>query len=101
MSTTFTWSAVTLDRTIADGAVHTVHYTVNATDGTYQAGAYGSVGLEVGGTLIPYEDLTEEVVIGWVKKEIGGEERVAEIEASLQAKIDEQRDPVEASGTPW
>ena len=101
MSTTFTWSAVTLERILANGAVTTVHYTVNANDGTYQAGAYGSVGLEVGETLIPYADLTEEIVIGWVKDRVGGEEKVAEIEAALQSQIDEQRAPVMASGTPW
>jgi hypothetical protein len=38
-----------------------VHYTVNANDGTYSAGAYGSVGLEAPeGNVIPYADLTPE-----------------------------------------
>lgn len=104
MSTTFTWSVSTLDRTVADGIVNNVHYTVNAADDTYSSGAYGSVGLEApaeGDAVIPYADLTAETVIGWVKEKLGGAEKVAEIEATLQAQLDEQRTPTKASGVPW
>ena len=66
MTTTFTWAIANLERETADGFVYTAHYTVNAEDGTYSAGAYGSIGLERPDTLIPFDDLTEEVVIGWV-----------------------------------
>ena len=45
-TTTFTWTVNTLERTVADGIVSVVHYSVNANDGTYSAGAYGSVGLD-------------------------------------------------------
>ena len=44
MSTTTTWSINELERHTAGGIVYTVHYRVDATDGTYKAGAYGSVG---------------------------------------------------------
>jgi hypothetical protein len=82
--------------------VFTAHYTVNANDGTYSAGAYGSVGLEQPeGNVIPYADLTPEVVIGWVQDKLGGEEKVAEISAALQKQIDEQRTPTTAAGVPW
>ena len=104
MSTTFTWSVASLDRTVVDGVVSTVHYTVDAADETYRAGAYGSVGLDApgeGDEVIPYGDLTPEVVVEWVKATIGGEEKVAEVEAALQAQIDEQRTPSKASGLPW
>ena len=104
MYTTFTCSVSTLDRTVADGIVGTVHYTVSAADDTYSSGAYGSVGLEApaeGDTVIPYADLTEAGVIEWVKTALGGDEKVTEIEAALQAQIDEQRTPTKASGKPW
>ena len=104
MSTTFTWSVGTLERTVADGIVGTVHYTVSAADDTYSSGAYGSVGLEApaeGDTVIPYADLTEAGVIEWVKTALGGDEKVTEIQAALQAQIDEQRTPTKANGTPW
>tara|TARA_A100001201_G_scaffold114022_1_gene97703 strand:+ start:755 stop:1066 length:312 start_codon:yes stop_codon:yes gene_type:complete len=101
MSTTFTWNISQLERETADGFVFTVHYTVNASDDTYSSGAYGSIGLERPDTLIPYSDLTEEIVLGWVKEKLGGDEKVQEIESALQAQLDEQRSPTKASGIPW
>lgn len=102
-TTVTTWAIANLERHTADGVVYTAHYTVNANDGTYSAGAYGSIGLEQPDpeTMIPFADLTEEVVVGWVKEKLGGEEKVAEIEAALQAQLDEQRAPTRAQGTPW
>jgi hypothetical protein len=101
MSTTNTWKIAQLERETADGYVFTAHYTVDASDGTYSAGAYGSVGLEKPETLVPFADLTEEQVVGWVKEKLGGAEKVSEIEATLQAQLDEQKAPTKASGTPW
>lgn len=101
MSTTFTWNISQLERETADGFVFNVHYTVNASDDTYSSGAYGSIGLERPDTLIPYSDLTEEIVLGWVKEKLGGDEKVQEIESALQAQLDEQRSPTKASGIPW
>jgi hypothetical protein len=39
--TEFTWGIAQLERHTADGVVYTAHYTINAADGTYSAGAYG------------------------------------------------------------
>ena len=101
MATTFTWGVANLERETADGFVFVCHYTVNANDGTYSSGAYGSVGFQRPDNLIPYADLTEDTVIGWVKEALGGDEKVSEIEAALQAQIDEQRAPSKAAGVPW
>ena len=101
MSTTNTWKIAQLERETADGYVYTAHYTVDANDGTYSAGAYGSVGLEKPETLVPYADLTEDQVVGWVKAAIGGDDKVAEVEAALQKQLDEQKAPTKATGTPW
>jgi hypothetical protein len=99
--TEFTWAIANLERETADGFVFTAHYTVNANDGTYSSGAYGSIGFERPDNLIPFADLTEELVVSWVKETLGGDEKVAEIEAALQAQIDEQRAPSKAAGVPW
>lgn len=100
--TTFTWRINTLERTTADGIVTTVHYTVDASDGTYKAGAYGSIGLEppADGEALPYADLSEDLCIEWVKNALGAEQ-VAQVEAALQAQLDEQRAPSKAQGLPW
>jgi hypothetical protein len=101
MSTTFTWNIANLERETSDGYVYTAHYTVNATDGTtYSAGAYGSLGLERGNALVPFADLTEATVVGWVKERLTAE-KVTAIEAALQAQLDEQRQPTKAGGLPW
>jgi hypothetical protein len=99
MATTTTWSIAQLERHTADGIVYTAHYTVNANDGTYSAGAYGSIGLEQPdpNNIIPYADLTPEIVIGWVQDKLN----VEEIEAALQAQLDEQHAPTKAAGLPW
>jgi len=102
MSTTFSWNIANLERYTADGVVFTVHYTVNAEDGTYSAGAYGSLGLEAPepDNMISFDNLTNEIVVGWVKGKFG-EEKVAEIEAALQAQLDEKHAPSKAVGLPW
>ena len=99
MATTTTWNIAQLERHAADGIVYTAHYTVDANDGTYSAGAYGSIGLEQPDpdSVIPYADLTPEIVIGWVKDKLN----VAEIEAALQAQLDEKHAPSKATGLPW
>ena len=102
MTTAFTWRIAQLERETSDGYVFTAHYTVDASDGTYSAGAYGSIGLErPDGELIPFAELTEPAVVGWVQDKLGGEAKVAEIETALQAQLDEQRAPTKAAGLPW
>jgi len=99
--TTFSWNISQLERETADGFVFTAHYTIDANDGTYSAGgAYGSIGLERPETLIPYSDLTKELVVGWVKDKLGTKQ-VEAIEAALQAQLDEQHAPSKAAGVPW
>lgn len=101
MATTTVWKIAQLERETADGLVITAHYTVDAKDDVYSAGAYGSIGFErPEEDMIPYADLTEEIVIGWVKEKFG-DEKVAEIEAALQKQLDEQRSPTVAQGLPW
>ena len=97
--TNYTWTIVNMDRLTADGFVVTVHYNVSATDGTYNASTYGTVGYteQPGETYVPYADLTQEIVVGWVKTSLGE----ATVEASLQSQIDAQINPVQAAGLPW
>jgi hypothetical protein len=101
MTTTTIWNIAQLERHAADGIVFTAHYTVDAKDGTYSAGAYGSLALEQPDPdeIIPYADLTPEIVIGWVKERLG--EKVTEVEAALQVQLDEKHAPSVAAGLPW
>ena len=100
MSTVYEWKIANLERETADGFVFTVHYTVSADDGVYSSGAYGSLGLERPDNLIPFDQLTEDVVVGWVKNKFG-EEKVTEIEAALQEQLDQKHSPTKQAGVPW
>ena len=108
MATTFTWKINNLEREVSDGYVYTAHYSVVGISDTldpegnpYNSGAYGSVGFQRPGTLIPFADLTEDQVIGWVKQALGGDAKVAEIEAALEARIAELISPSKINGVPW
>jgi len=91
-----------MERNVSDGVVFTVHYTVTRFKDGEQAGAYGSLGFQAPepDNLIPYADLTEEIVVGWCKDQLG-EEQVTGIDAALDAQIDEKLAPTKSAGVPW
>jgi len=94
----FTWNVVQMDRLTSDGFVVTVHYTVNAVDGDYSASTYGTVGYTQGeGSYVPYAELTQSVVVGWVQESLGQDT----VEASLTAQIEALKNPVQEAGLPW
>ena len=103
MSITKTWEVNTLQRELADGYVNKVIYRVKGTDGTYSTRATGEVDLEKPDTLVPYKDLTQETVIGWVKAKLEAQETgtVAKIEKAIDDNITLQKTPVHGVGTPW
>jgi len=88
-----------MERNASTGFVSTVHWTCSDVDGDYSGSTYGSMGLS-GELTIPYADLTEEVVIGWVKAAMG-EETVAAHEAAVAAQIADAKAPAIAVGTLW
>jgi hypothetical protein len=97
--TTYLWTISQMERLTSDGFVVTVHYNVSATDDTYQASTYGTTSYTQtpGETYIPYDDLTQAVVVGWVQEALGKDT----VEASLQGQIDALKNPVQESGLPW
>ena len=110
---TFNWVISTLERDLQpedmDGAVIVAHWRCNAeqTEGTgddavtYNATSYGTCGFRPdpsSPTYVPYADVTEELALSWCFAD-GVDKDV--IEASLQANIDGQINPVTASGVPW
>jgi hypothetical protein len=94
---TYTWAIAQMDRLTSDGFVVTVHYTVNAVDGDFTASTYGTVGYTEEGAFTPYSQLTEAVVVGWVKESLGE----ATVEEALATQIEAQKNPVSESGLPW
>ena len=83
--------------------VFNVHWRVNATDGTYNATSYGTVGVayEAGSTYTPYAELTQDQVVNWVQTAMGLE-RVVNVEAGLAKNIvDQSNPPVISLSLPW
>jgi myo-inositol-hexaphosphate 3-phosphohydrolase len=95
----YQWNVVQMDRLTSDGFVVTVHYTVNAVDGDYTASTYGTVGYteQQGEQYIPYAELTEAEVVGWVQESLGKDT----VETSLAAQIEAEKNPVQEAGVPW
>ena len=104
MAITKTWEVNTLERELADGYVKKVIYRVKGIDGSEEkARATGEVKLAKPDTLVPYKDLTEATVLGWVKAKLDADEAgtVAAIEKSLEDQIALINTPVTEVGKPW
>lgn len=102
--TTITWSVAMLERSNDnDKVVNIAHYRVDGVDGDDTAGAYGTMNFEGDASadgFIAFDSLTEADVIGWVKAEFG-DEKVAEIEAAINAQIAEKQNPTSVAEVPW
>ena len=93
-----TWTIAQLDRQTSNGFVTTAHWTASVVDGDYSASTYSTSSWADGTPTTPYADLTEATVLGWIWT--NGVDKT-EVEASLQAQIDLQKNPVSATGVPW
>ena len=96
--TTIVWNISQLDRHTSDGFVTTAHWQANATDGDYSASVYSTCSWSEGTPTVPYASLTKETVLGWIWA--NGVDKDA-VEASLEAQIELQKNPVIAVGVPW
>lgn len=107
MTITYNWTIAQLDcypeHEGHTDVVFTAHWRCDGTDGTHTAGVYGSVGLTLDpeAAFTPYEDLTLEQVIGWVKDALG-EETIEAHEANIAKQISDQAvPPVVHPALPW
>lgn len=102
MATEFTWNIANLERYRENGVVFLVHYTVSAKNGKYFSEIHGNIRLRKPDpkNMIPFEKLTEEVVINWILENFG-EEKTQEIFYTLQNQIEEKINPTKIMGVPW
>ena len=100
----FNWTISTLERELSDGGVIVAHWRCTASEtvgeDTFSASSYGTAGFtqdpEAEG-FTPYQDLTEEQVLGWLFNSIDKDAT----EDALKAKIEADKNPTSASGVPW
>ena len=86
-----------LERNTADDEVIIAHWGASLTDGDYSASSYGTQSFtrdENSPEFIPFDDLTEADVVGWLTLDEG-------LEANLQAQINDQKAPTTVTGKPW
>jgi len=96
----FNWSVPMTEYTKADGGIFTVHWRVSASDGDFSASSYGTAGFTPDAEsedFVAYEDLTEADVLAWVWESVDKDAT----EAALAQKIEDQKHPTTAAGTPW
>ena len=91
----YDWNCKTVDAYPQNGEymdlVYNVHYIVSGTDEIGNGATnIGTQTLDTSAVtdFIPFEDLTNEIVVGWTKGAMG-EEQVASIEANIANQIEE------------
>jgi len=105
MANTYTWDCKTVDcypeHDDHSDVVYNVHWRLNAESDeqnpegiNYSASVYGthSVNADDISDFIPFADLTNEIVTGWVTDGMG-EEEVASLKSGLDAKIADEINP--------
>jgi hypothetical protein len=111
MATTYNWNCKTVDvhPTEADhtDVVYNVHWIVTGVSdqldsegNPYQATSIGTqvVPLDPESEFIPFEDLTNEIVVGWTKEAMGAEQ-VTAIEESIANQIEQEINPTSITMT--
>ena len=106
--TNFSWVVTTLlTQTIENEQNYVVnaYYDVTGVDGIYTASLSNVAQFSTASVspFIPYEDLTNDIVIGWIKSGLGVD-GVSNIEACIQGQIDSQINPPvtpENTPLPW
>lgn len=116
--TNLTWKIDNLDRSIDDGVVKTACWRIIAEDQGAKAQRVGYVNFgPAGSPFIPYEALTEEQVVVWVKEAMRGVrvigtddegneievpyDEAAEQEAACEKDLNDLLNPVTKYGVPW
>ncbi len=102
-----TWAGSTVERSAGDGG-GVAHWrasdseVVGAGDDavTHSGSSYGTCSFTPDADAegyVPYADLTEEAVVGWVKEDVDADA----IEESIASQIAESKAPAISVGTPW
>lgn len=101
MAIAYNWTITTCEHEVATGGITVAHWRCDAVDGDYTASAYGTCGFSPDASapdFTPYDQVAEAQVLAWCW---AGEVDQTQIETVLANKIDAQKNPVSASGTPW
>jgi len=108
MAITYTWKITGLKARDEGGHTNAVVQTYwqkigtdeNGNQGTFSGATPFTAADVPAGQFIPYEELTEEIVIGWIQSVVvGGYE--GHVNAQIQKQIDAIVNPIVEPGLPW
>ena len=87
---------------VSDGVVQTIQWMAEYSDNGASARRGGEVSLlpPDPASLIPFEDLTEEICLEWVTDALG-QDLVSELESNLYDQVQDQLFPEVLNGLPW
>jgi hypothetical protein len=103
---TTSWKIAGMKRIVSTGLVVDVTYIFNAEESNVLDRQVGSMTFS-GSTdepgFVPYEDLTEEIVLGWVFDSLGSQKTAIETEVTgrVQTRYNEQQNNPYSQGVPW
>lgn len=109
MSAIFTWKISSLEVrpnfNNMNNVVYNVHWLYSAVDGEASSSIYGSTQLDYENTdpnsFVDYNNLTEEVVIGWLTTTLG-QEKIDSYKSILVTQIESSKNPTSLSPQlPW
>lgn len=107
MSNTYTWSVQSLDcLPLLEGqtnVVFNVHYRISGTDGTHTATVNATQPLTYNAneSFIPFDSLTQDKVIEWVKSALGSD-GITSVQTDLDNKISYLANPpIVTPPLPW
>ena len=83
-----------------DDVIYNVHWSVSKEDGDYSASSYGTQTIDTSdlSDFTAFAEVTADMVKGWVIDAMG-EEEVANLEASLDQQIEDQKNPTSITKT--
>jgi hypothetical protein len=103
---TYTWKIDNLTYSVFEkqnsNVVNNISWSLLGTDGIFSGAIRGveSVLFDESKPFIAYSDLTEDVVVEWVKNCIG-EQQINVLKLDIDAQIKTQANPTTSSGLPW
>jgi len=80
--------------------IYNVHWRVKKEDGDYVGSSYGTQSLNTEDiqNFKPFDEVTSAMIEGWVKDSMG-EEAVANLAASLDSQIEDEKNPSSVTKT--
>ena len=99
------WKIYNLNRTISDGMVNKAVYGCESDLSGYSARRVEEISFTTGSAsdpgFIAYEDLTEDIVLGWITGSIDTTAIEVENSSSIASSINFEANRVKEDGIPW